>query len=74
MKRGSLLISTNPNEQLTDPSLVDCLVNVVNNFDFSILHTFSFYDPIPTIFNWNPQFLMPNAKGILFFGRNLTIF
>ena len=67
MKRGSLLISINPNERLTDPSPVYRLVNVVNNFDFSILHTFSFCDPVPTIFSWNPQFLMPNAKGILFF-------
>ena len=57
----------------TNWSIGPGLINrLVNGLTFKFLCIFSFCDPPPTFFSWNPQFFMPNAKGILIFGQNLT--
>ena len=57
-----------------DPNPADRLVNSQRSLTFLILCIFSSRDPPIAIFSWNPQFFMPNAKGILIFGKKLTIY
>ena len=52
---------------------IDRLVNTVNILTFQIFAHFLVFLSSFTLFSWNPQFFMPNAKWIFIFGRNLTI-
>ena len=58
----------------TGPGLIDRLVNAVNGFDFSYFVHFLIFWSFSYHFQLKSQFFMPNAKGILTFGQNLTIY
>ena len=73
-KHRRLFKTPTPTNRSTDLGPINRLLNIVNGLTFHLLCIFSFYYPHSTIFSWNPQFFMPNAKGIFIFGQNLTIY
>ena len=72
LKRESHLKTPIPMNWSTGPSPIDRLVNTVNDLTFQLLYIFSFFLSSPYHFQLKSPFFMPNAKGILIFGRNLT--
>ena len=73
--RRSLFKSLVLTNRSTGPGPVNYLVNVVNGFDFSYFVHFLIFFILPLTFSVeNPNFFMTNAKKILTFGQNLTIY
>ena len=73
LKRGSHLKTSIPTNWSTSPGPVDHLVNTVNDLIFQFFCAFPrFVIPLPFSVEIH-NFFMPNAKGVLIFGRNLTI-